>query len=191
MDTNREQAIAVAKDILGHLQTERLKLCTGDYFRSDDLSQLPSAGLLQPYVDYVERQCRVCGLAAFILSFVRLFGKADCKLIHTLRTDARFNLVEVVLKRILHPMQIALIESCFEESVRLDHGNAIQNADAQSQLTEKFLTELRIDHRKADLTHEDVLTGVCDNIIRNEGQFIPEGAPDWYLTCCTQPSAEA
>jgi len=178
-----EKAIAIAKDVLAHLGMLKPQQGT---FLSGTVTQRP--GLtgdtqLQELLDEVQEGCRVCALGACLLSYVRLHDHVTLGETasnwgpHFWAFGAGRRVVFSHLTNIFDRLQLQLIESAFEEVPMCDsteksqaHYDAAHFGAVLSQTTDPGLS---LEERRAK-----VLAAIMNNIIANDGHFVPKLQPE-------------
>jgi hypothetical protein len=175
-----EKALAVAKDVLSHLN--EYQLITGRYVVGTiDSTKIVAETDLRSLVDTVQKECCVCALGACFLSKARLFDKVPANEIlrpydwsTVASIDVRRPLIEKHLSDVFSPTQLNMIESAFEMRVRY-HDMISEDEHARLRVASAFGQRF-VGDKKARVI------AVMQNIIDNGGTFVvdPVGL-DEYL----------
>jgi hypothetical protein len=165
-------AIAVAKDVIKQLNSQKNPLCAGNYgYVASDYKFESDAGDLQKYVEEVQKaNCRVCALGAALLSKARLFNHVPVKKISSKRygtetfgIDVDNETVYKGLSSVFSKAQMQLIESAYER------GNfGPESRRAKDEIIDAILFGDKYVDKK------ERLIAIMRNLIKNEGVFIPK-----------------
>lgn len=182
--TNREKAVAVAKDVLKHVQTYRW--IRGTYLAGTWYGGTPLTGDLQNHVEEVEKKCTMCLLGACLVSKARLFDdvsidkmykkyyvndKLDYGVINPDRET-----IGPLLQDIFSLLELAKIESAFERRP-LGAG-----CESTSETHEMLLGAAVFGMRIPDNVGR--VTAVMENIIANNGTFVVDPATEVEYSDC-------
>lgn len=177
----QEKAIAIAKDVLHRLKLEKLSLARRTGFIVPK-ETFPKTGSLQKQIDKAEANCQVCALGGIFLSHVRLHNGVQCDNV----CDGSFNFHQISskLKQIFSEKTLALIEGVFEGKIlRIAYvlsirGISVGDAydmekrikDYHNAVVEKARKGKKLLSAKAKT--RALMTEICKNIIRNNGEFV-------------------
>jgi len=161
-----EKAVAVAKDVLAHLDTIRAR--RGIYMNGY-IPRVDRSEDLQKHADTVTTNCKMCALGALMLSKARLYNDVpmrsiadnsamfdDQSSVYASRSD-----VERAISEIFSLKQMAMIETAFE-------GGTCSAQDCDTDT----LSRAAAYTRGVDDSSERIRM-VMQNIIDNGGEFIP------------------
>jgi len=173
-----EQAIAVAQDVLAHL--ERLQPVLGHYLSGNiDLAPEFRDQDMQKHADAVQDGCVVCALGACLISYARLYDNVpltdfllDRQGHSRMRIHGYYPQVMDTLRRVFSQEQILLIEGAFE---------GFRASSFESENMEEFCKESHAawvygaGHRFSQnmAVRRRVLRDIMENIVANDGWFIP------------------
>lgn len=179
----RERAVAVAKDVLKHL--EAMHVTPGTYFVGEANIEVSRSTNPQEFVDVIQKKCDVCAIGACVISHIRLFDKvrlnevidpfdfSDLPLEDTKNTDVKLRMspsnIRSQLAKHFRKKDIYLIECAFERdySFYADKGDekvSLTTRLKEARAAEKFGRQ----HRNA----RKRLAAIMRNIIRNKGHFV-------------------
>lgn len=163
LDDRRNPRVAIAKDVLARL--DQMFIQTGRYIAVVNNRFRVSPGQeLQPIVDQLEANCRVCALGGMLLSFIRLFDKIKSDDIESnLFNCATPTEVYEPLSEVFEDEQLVLIEAAFEKRDGLP---------SMYNYTEGFLRPaVKFGYQYDD--PKDRLKAIMENIVENDGEFKP------------------
>lgn len=171
-----ERAVAVAKDVLKHLDT--LRMTQGDYLSgtlklpAEQIGKIDAGTQMQTLCDVATERCRVCAIGACFLSHVRLFNEVSLgdvlgrQMFEYRKADAEylpFSIVDTVMRRYLDDyfgrQNLQLIEAAFERCTGYAYGHH-QAYDAVEFGAKFALATNR-------------MQAIMENVIANNGTFIP------------------
>lgn len=161
---NREQAVAVARDVLKRLEGQKLTLKAGRYIRQvrdfGDWLRMCESEDIRPHLDEVESVCEVCALGALLMSKARLYNAVRGRdLVDYLGDRQKTNLAAVFGRE-----SLLLIEVAFEQNA-----SAVRSASA---LGAAALNEA-VAFTSPCLSPRDRLRAILENVIANDGEFVP------------------
>lgn len=184
--TNREKAVAIAKDVLKHVRDYRW--FRGTYIHGSWRGEeAPWTGDLREHLDKVQEKCTMCLLGACLMSKARLFDAVPLDRLYksdSERVDEVYNSINpdrgtigLLLRDIFSPLELAKIESAFERRVMTD-------GVATTMATHDLLRGAALFGKKI-VNDGDRVTAVMENIIANDGEFVvdPVTYTD-YLSYC-------
>ena len=164
--TQKQMAVAVARDVLKHLSVTRVESCTYLSGPVVDLLADVAGEQLQNHVNAVMAHCDVCALGSMFLSHVRLFdrltvgeflaGRVEDGNVSVERHDIYKRLVEIFGQH-----QLDMIECAFEDcdmSNELSQEDEDLACDATAHLGEDYRERLKF---------------IMQNIVDNNGVFAP------------------
>jgi len=178
--TKAEKRIAIAKDVLMAIKSDVYNPETGNYVepyffsyfnRKDSVQTL----LLQDRL----KGCTVCALGACFLSLVKFTNRLTIDELTPIDANTMFindntkihsnGKATSRLRKIFSKTQLTLIEVAFERSAYFADGvrinkELIENAVYFWQNFTRY---------EEDSVSEELLTGIMENIIANNGEFIP------------------
>lgn len=154
--SKKKQRIAIAKDVLAQLKAKKYVAKTGDYVRSNYLSELDRSNKLDLQKALLDKapECTVCGLGAAFCSMARLGDRVQLNDV---------NKIHEVLEPIFGMHQVELIEHAFE-GMCIDISNDYLS-DKEESSCERFCNK-RPEKAKR-------LAAIFRNIIKNDGVFKP------------------
>ena len=172
-----EKAIAVAQDVLAHLpemMPTRRTYINGSIDARDDADE--NKDDLQKYVDVATKECEVCALGACMLSYARLYDNVPMRDIAAFSGDGwdvsadREEIVETMCE-VFSGAQLALIESAFERTAM---GSIEASAHALCAAVDFGREHVNmVGLASPQDTNTAVLRGIMENIIANDGYFVP------------------
>lgn len=188
--SSREKAVAVAKDVLKHVQTYHWS--RGIYLSGTWWRGTPWTGDLRDHIKEVEDTCAMCLLGACLVSKARLFDDVavnrlynayfvDSKLDYAFVNPSR-EVIGSLLRDIFSPLELAKIESAFERRVMdYDYGGDIPVDTHALLLGAAAFGRMFVDNA-------DRVTAVMENIIANDGTFVvdPVTVAEYKTALCTQ-----
>lgn len=164
--TQKQMAVAVARDVLKHLSVTRVESCT--YLSGPVVDLLADAAgeQLQNHANAVMAHCDVCALGSMFLSHVRLFGRltvgeflkgrTEDGCVSFERHDINKRLIEIFGQH-----QLDMIECAFEDcdiSGELSQEDEDLACDATDNFGEDYRERLKF---------------IMQNIIDHDGTFVP------------------
>ena len=184
-----EMAVAIARDVLKHLRSLKVRDRNGYVGLNDkyectpkSLSNLSGKEQLQNHLPVVVKYCDVCALGACFLSYVRLYDKIQ---VSSLVQSYDFGLKSDKLVSILNVCfsleQRNLIESAFELN-RMDEGIY----GTKHIYAAEDAVDYAIEFGKQYEDPKERLRAIMKNIIKNNGQFCPPVPQQMDAACvCT------
>jgi hypothetical protein len=171
MIDSKEQRIAVIRDILDRLDTRNISV--NHYLDSaekiiDNVSVNDNA---QNHIEKLESVCNVCALGNILLSHIRLYNKVSIIDLGVYESESGISGKKIVANRdqVLKPLldyfstvQLHMIEVAFECVKYSWNEIGYDKADRCIYFGKQY------DNAK------DRLKAICNNIIANDGIFIPE-----------------
>ena len=170
--TGREKAVAIAKDVLEHVQTyhwSRGTYLSGSWYGGTHLT-----GDLQDHVEEVEKSCTMCLLGACLVSKARLFDAVPLAKLYRSYYDGAYvdhrsinperEAIEPLLQDIFPSLELSKIESAFERRVMND------GCDDTTANWDLLRGAALFGRRLND--DADRVTAVMENIIANDGIFV-------------------
>lgn len=159
----KTKAVLVAKDVLEQL--DALTFEAGRYFYVDDVTLIENiTDDLQDCVDEVQKHCKVCARGALVLSKARLFNEVP--LMDYVKSNDTIRLFQYdttdLLKDVWDEEQLDLIEAAFEGDPTL----------LASDVDRDLIDEAVVFGGNYD-TRKDRLAAIMENIIENNGVFVP------------------
>ena len=164
--TPEQKRIEIAKDVIDAITTHAYKPKTGIYV-SDELTLAleRNKSLQEALVNKQIEDCKVCAIGACFLTYIKFTNNFNVgELLHTDGNKMRF-----ILSSVFSEQQLGLIESAFEFSISY----AQQTSDYyEAEKAANWYTKI---DRDAWMYSFDTwrLTGIMQNIIDNNGTFIP------------------
>lgn len=182
-----KKAVLVAKDVLEQLAAKKYRANTGNYISFD--GQIPFEGDIKSNFDKLP-SCKVCALGSMLLSCTKLGNvlttdDIDTSVGHSDLTSS--DNVRVLFDSIFSNKQLLLIETAFEG---YNDWKYMSNSDEFKEYEKDFEYYQSADRYGDDETlsfeeasactkfymkyRKDVrLIAICNNIIENDGTFIP------------------
>ena len=161
-----EQRVAIAKDVIKHLNTGKIKATVGTYFENSfidkhlyKLSDENKNVELQTLLEKDDVKCKVCALGGM---FVVDVLNNDHLLVGKKERDIDSYLERKRLKKYFSTSQLSLIENSFEKMNIVDptSNNWSVNYDG-------------VEFGKKFKSPKDRLIAIMQNVIDNKGTFIP------------------
>lgn len=163
--SKREKVVAVAKDVLKHVQTYHW--CRGVYLSGSWRGVGPLTGDLQDNVSTVERLCSMCLLGACLVSKARLFNAVP---MFNLCGGSSYSIsvnrddIDPLLQDVFSPLELSTIESAFER-----HPMGMWRAQTPS---DRDLLRSAAIFGMRYVNDDDRVVAVMENIIANDGVFV-------------------
>lgn len=172
-----ERRVAVAKDVLKHLNFFKVKDGNTYCFLDKLPKSIPNKGSMQDYMDKITntKRCEVCALGAMMLSHVRLFDKFDLD-----RMVKITDLPDAV--RYLHLTYWDAITALRENGFSLKDLDAIERAFESRRCPNKNGIEINLN---LPVNPAARLGKIMQNIVKNGGDFRPEQLTKKRVTCRT------
>ena len=154
--------VAIAKDVIARVDKIG-QIAKGGYIDIDGNFCL-GPNDLQEYVDEIEPYCTVCALGSILLSKARLYNNVPTSNFEAIYYHGGRPEIVESLKDIFPIEQLDLIESAFEKDLIFS-----------SIISDSFIQEIKdaamfgSEYKVA----KDRLVAIMENIIENNGEFIP------------------
>jgi len=170
-----KKRIAVAKDVLDRIELKQLKPNNGIFCRINK-DPLESSYSLKEKLQNTKTKCEVCAKGGLFLSYIGIVNEYEVYTDSIHNGENLYSREMKILSKIFKPKQLSLIETAFEGTYY---------SDWNKKLTKKEITDCinfrgikREDENRDYLdnnykTSLNILTKICENIIKNNGDFIP------------------
>lgn len=187
--TKAEKIVAIARDCKTRITGHRLLLKRSNGYLVVPKKNLPVEGSVQKHICDVEKKCEVCALGGLLLSTVRLYNKLNFEAFDISRdyyygngeiTSQMLGIYETfqLLSKYFDRRALALIEGVFEGRVlQKDSFVKCESLDEEElekaqRRVKKYRQDLLKNKRDKYSKNETLLLGICNNLIKNKGQFV-------------------
>ena len=168
-----EKAILIAEDILARIEKGSLHLRTANGL-IDMNGKFPREGSFQDQIDLAERNCKVCAIGGMFLSYVSIFGKVKCFEFG----KPTWHELARVLDKVFSRDTLVFIEYVFEGCMVRTQWDVEYDLDEfrffrsymRNLWNQLEIQKIKRGRKKAEF----IMSEICRNIIRNDGQFVAE-----------------
>jgi hypothetical protein len=163
--TKAEKRVAIAKDVLAQIELETIYPTQGTYIGNIDTNYTGDECKVQvnSLMKKKDFSCDCCAKGALFMSHV---NKTNHLTLQDLYTGGGNNHVYERLGSIFSIQQLDLIECAFEGDLINDTSNNLRGTPEVERAID-FVANNGYE------STNDVLIGICENIIKNKGTFIP------------------
>lgn len=171
-----KQIVAIAKDVLKWLGTNKIKATTGTYLSTRFKSKINAKGLqLDKALEKVS-SCNVCGIGACFFSMVALGNNISSEKAFVTKWNEEVDVLyqgqsiddfemRPLLRKAFRPSQLTLIECAFERNDTL--------TDSKDRTNNKEIISKAISFGGKFKAAKSRLAAIMQNIIKNKGEFKP------------------
>ncbi len=185
----RDKRVAVARDVIERIALGRARYVPGSYMRRRDYNERWRTGALtedvQGCADFLEGECSVCLLGGLLLSKARLFNavpfaKFDPGGYFTVSgRQADGAAIADVLADVFDPATLATMEAAFELAAGYYNSSPLLKRLTDAEI-ERLQAGKAFGHAfgdQSELYVNDRVLAVMNNLIANDGEFVPEQLP--------------